>query len=166
MEEEILELLSELASGKTAFLTSTMNRIPYNDRTSAFNRFMANEFVYLQLANNILRNMNRNTDNSAVVTFTIPSNFSDPVLVRPTQEQIESALQTVEHSNSTCAICQDLISFDGVKLRHCNHEFHRSCISSWFGINVRCPVCRHDIRDLATQTPSASIQTSSQSEDQ
>jgi len=166
MEEEILELLSELASGKTAFLTSTINRIPYNDRTSAFNRFMANEFVYLQLANNIMRNVNRSTDNSAVVTFTIPSNFSDPVVVRPNQLQINSALETVEHSTSNCAICQDLISFDGVKIRHCNHEFHRSCISNWFAINVRCPVCRHDIRDPVSQTPSVSEQTSSQSEDQ
>lgn len=166
MEEEILELLNELATGKTAFLSSTMNRMPYADRTNAFNRFMTNEFVYLQLANNILRNMNRSTDNSAVVTFTIPSTFSDPVVVRPNQLQIDSALQTVENSSATCAICQDSVSFDGVKIRHCNHEFHRSCISNWFAINVRCPVCRHDIRDPVSQTPSVSEQTSSQSEDQ
>lgn len=166
MEEDILELLNELATGKNTFLSTTINRIPYGDRSSAFSRFMANEFVYLQLANNILRNINRSTDNSAVVTFTIPSNFSDPVLVRPTQQQITSSLEDIENSTSTCAICQDLISFDGVKIRHCNHEFHRSCISSWFGVNVRCPVCRHDIRDQVNQTPSVSEQTSSQSEDQ
>lgn len=166
MEEDIVELLDDLAGGRNAFLNSTMNRIPHSQRFNAYNRFMANESMYLQLIHNILRNMNRSTDNSAVVTFTIPSNFSDPVIVRPNQEQINSALESIENSNSTCAICQDLISFDGVKIRHCNHEFHRSCISSWFGINVRCPVCRHDIRDPITQTPSASEQTSSQSEDQ
>jgi hypothetical protein len=166
MEEDILDLLNELVTGRNAFLNSTLNRIPHTQRSSAFNRFMTNEFVYLQLTNNVLRNMNRSTDNSAVVTFTIPSNFSDPVLVRPTQEQIDAELVTVESTTATCAICQDLISFDGVKLRHCNHEFHRSCILSWFGINVRCPVCRHDIRDQVTQTPSALEQTSSQSEDQ
>lgn len=166
MEEDILDLLNELVTGRNAFLNLTMNRIPHTQRPGAFNRFMANEFVYLQLTNNVLRNMNRSTDNSAVVTFTIPSNFSDPVLVRPTQEQINSSLVDIENSTSTCAICQDLISFDGVKIRHCNHEFHRSCISSWFGINVRCPVCRHDIRDQVIQTPSVSEQTSSQSEGQ
>lgn len=166
MEEDILELLNELASGRNAFLNSTINRIPHTERSGAFNRFMSNEFVYLQLTNNILRNINRSMDNSAVVTFTIPSTFNDPVVVRPTQEQINNTLVTVETSSATCAICQDSVSFDGVKIRHCNHEFHRSCISSWFAINVRCPVCRRDIRDPVTQTPSALEQTSSQSEDQ
>lgn len=166
MEDDIIDLLDELAGGRNVFLNVTINRIPHTQRFNAFNRFMANETMYLQLVNNVLRNMNRSIDNSAVVTFTIPSNFSDPVVVRPTQTQIDSALESVEHSTSTCAICQDLVSFDGVKIRHCNHEFHRSCISSWFAINVRCPVCRHDIRDPVTQTLSASEQTSSQPEAQ
>lgn len=166
MEEDLIELLDALAAGRNAFLNGAMSRFPHTQRFNAYNRFMANETMYLSIVHNVLRNMNRSTENSAVVTFTIPSNFSDPVIVRPSQTQVDAALEPVENSTATCAICQDSVSFDGVKIRHCNHEFHRSCISSWFAINVRCPVCRHDIRDPVTQTPSASGQTSSQSEAQ
>ncbi len=163
MEEDIIDLLESLVESRNTFLNRTINLIQHSQRTNVFSRFMANETMYLHITSSLLRVSN---NNSAVVTFTIPSNFTEPVIVRPTQEEINTALETITSSNSNCAICQDLISFDGVKVRHCGHEFHRSCILSWFEINVRCPVCRQDIRDPITQTPSASIQTSSQSQGQ
>lgn len=78
-------------------------------------------------------------------------NFSDPVVVRATQQQIEHASQIIEliNSNENCTICQEpLISnMDRVRrLTHCQHMFHNICINTWFNTNVRCPICRHDIR--------------------
>lgn len=75
-----------------------------------------------------------------------------PVVVAPTQEQIDAAsiVSGVEPpADVTCAICQDHNSTSNVWriLRHCNHRFHRACIDEWFRQNVHCPVCRHDIRE-------------------
>lgn len=76
--------------------------------------------------------------------------FSEPVLVRPTREQIDSstALLTGVSAHS-CAICQDVILETDMCRRviHCGHTYHRGCIDQWFERNVRCPVCRHDIRE-------------------
>jgi hypothetical protein len=78
--------------------------------------------------------------------------FMEPVIVRPTAEQI-SAMTTLTTAvaDGTCAICQD--EFSGASerrsLNFCHHTFHRGCIDTWFQTNVHCPVCRHDIRDTS-----------------
>jgi hypothetical protein len=35
----------------------------------------------------------------------------------------------------------------------CNHIFHRNSINNWFQNNVRCPVCRYDIRNYVGVPP-------------
>ncbi len=77
----------------------------------------------------------------------------DPVIVRPTQEQIDRAttqrMATTEDEQANCSICQDSFT-DGQAIRqinHCRHSFHRVCINPWFDRNVHCPVCRFDIRE-------------------
>ena len=35
-------------------------------------------------------------------------------------------------------------------LNHCGHAFREDAIRNWFSNNVRCPVCRHDIRNVST----------------
>jgi len=74
--------------------------------------------------------------------------FMEPVPVIPTPAQIEAAQQTgVEATADTiCSICQEEVT-SATRLTRCGHEFHAECISQWFGVNPRCPVCRHDIRD-------------------
>ena len=77
-------------------------------------------------------------------------NFMEPVIVRPTQEQINNGSSIVENlsTSDVCAICQD--TMEGThrirRITHCNHTFHDNCISTWFRRNVHCPTCRHDIR--------------------
>lgn len=77
----------------------------------------------------------------------------EPVIVRPTRQQIQAAttvlrLPVVE----PCSICQDSIQVgqNARKLNHCGHVFHEGCIDTWFGRNVHCPICRHDIREVTT----------------
>lgn len=79
------------------------------------------------------------------------NSFREPVIVHPTQEQINAATTLIEIANSTelCAICQDSLIHDSQQVRrinHCQHMFHNNCILQWFRRNVRCPTCRHDIR--------------------
>jgi hypothetical protein len=75
-------------------------------------------------------------------------NFLDPVPVVPTAEQIRAATENDIHTvDTTCAICQEVVT-SATRIRHCGHCFHSQCIQEWFTMNTRCPVCRHDIRDL------------------
>lgn len=151
MEEQIIDLFEGLIEGRNDFFTRTMQLLPHNQRAGLLSRFMMNEICYLELVNRLYQNHVRS--NTATLTLTIPSNFSDPVPVIPTQEQINSSLENIENTNTTCAICQEVITTGGCKIRQCGHGYHRSCITSWLGMNVRCPVCRQDIReDQSVQT--------------
>jgi hypothetical protein len=80
----------------------------------------------------------------------------DPVIVHPTPEQIQGGtiVERNEQDGEICSICQDTIPFDSDMrtIRHCEHSFHVGCIDTWFQRNVRCPVCRHDIRDAPPDT--------------
>ena len=74
------------------------------------------------------------------------------VAVHPTDEQIAEnttfrIASGVEDTN--CTICLDPIEEDQQLccLNHCQHKFHQDCILTWFQNNVRCPTCRHDIRE-------------------
>ncbi len=79
----------------------------------------------------------------------------ESVLVRPSARQLEDASEldtptspfTISEGE-TCAVCQEALETGSLRrLRHCSHAFHRACIDTWFLRNVRCPICRHDIRE-------------------
>lgn len=86
--------------------------------------------------------------------------FLQPVVVRPTEEQIAANTtlgNLVSDTEHSCAICQDTLQSEqeGRKLNACGHWFHKNCIDTWLSGNVHCPVCRHDIREpLRPNTPS------------
>ena len=87
----------------------------------------------------------------------VPAGFMEPVVVRPTTEQIESAtaIEIIDSDQDMCAICQDHMpaGTEALNLNACDHRFHSGCIRTWFASNVVCPVCRHDIREPAVNTP-------------
>lgn len=148
MDEHILELIESLIDGRNDFITRTMQLTPHQQRPQMLSRFMLNEICYLEILNRMYQNYARNQLASAVLTFTLPNNFNDPVPVIPSPTQISAALENIDSTTSNCAICQESISSGACRVRQCGHVYHRSCILSWFAVNVRCPVCRHDIREM------------------
>ena len=78
-----------------------------------------------------------------------------PVIVRPTDAQIREATENmrfgdvIDPVNRTCAISQDEFQDDDeiTVIRHCGHIFRQSDFQTWFRTNVRCPLCRYDIRE-------------------
>lgn len=93
--------------------------------------------------------------------------FED-VTVRPTTAQITAATRLLtgppgNQPAAVCAICQDSISSTDAcrQLLACRHAFHQGCIDPWFQQNVRCPICRHDVRILPTSDAPAPSATSS-----
>ena len=94
-----------------------------------------------------------------------------PVIVRPTQEQVERGTEyIVYNSDGVSAVhCPiDLQPFlEGervMRIRHCNHLFRPNNLLRWFETNTNCPLCRFDIREY--EEPSVRPIQSSQSNDQ
>lgn len=85
------------------------------------------------------------------------------VPVFPSPEQIETATTSMRFQdisdpiNATCPITMETFSPEQiiVKINHCGHIFNQSHIHGWFRSNVRCPVCRYDIRDYETENSSS-----------
>jgi len=166
-DESMMNILQELISSRSEFLNSqTLRALTYNDRSAIVSRFMTNELCLLEVANRVYSNhiYNRTRPTTAYITLTMPNQtFADPVTVTASQSQITNSMENVTGDLGNCSICQDNINGNGSRLVFCRHAFHRSCILEWFGMSVRCPVCRHDIREegQANQTSSASLETSS-----
>ncbi len=80
------------------------------------------------------------------------SDYED-VVVHPTPGQIENALETYVFSSTgevtICPITLDPIQAgeEVSRIRYCGHIFKKNAIHRWFIYNVRCPVCRYDIRN-------------------
>ena len=159
-ESEYLSTLTRLIAGRNSFLTNdTLRSLDYRSRSSLVSRFMLNEIVYMDMINRMYQNDTYLRNAAAtLLTFTLPTTGAmEPVYVTASQTQISSSLIDCPASGN-CAICQDAISSGACRIRQCGHIFHRSCVQNWFSMSVRCPVCRHDIREenQVNQTTAAS----------
>jgi hypothetical protein len=169
MNDRIIDLLHEMMEARTEFLTNdTIRAINYPARTTLIARFLNTEQLVLELVNRIHSTQIYGDLTTALLTVTLPGgqlarNFSDPVPVTASTNQINAGLESIQTASSPCAICQEAILNGGARIRACQHEYHRACIVNWFSMSVRCPVCRHDIREanLVNQTSSAAEQTPS-----
>jgi hypothetical protein len=101
-------------------------------------------------------NRGRNTRRNGNQIFTtIIDSFYENVRVVPTLLQIQNATRLVNFSqienplNNSCPISLERFENNSpvVEILHCHHLFHPESLNSWFSENVRCPVCRYDIRD-------------------
>lgn len=114
---------------------------------------------YLLDLTNFMRIRNSNNNNTNRDAANLWRTFNDNIIVAPTRTQIENSTRILQFSeitspiNSSCPI--SLERFDEttsvMQILHCGHIFTPSGIESWFQSNVRCPVCRYDIRDYLVQ---------------
>jgi len=80
-----------------------------------------------------------------------------PVPVSPSLNQIQLATRSYNYSSEeleanpdeVCPITmEEFEEGDEVcVIIHCNHLFKKEALYRWFNNNVRCPVCRYDVRD-------------------
>ena len=81
--------------------------------------------------------------------------FLTPVIVRPSERQIENATEVMLYSsienpqNRSCPITMaPFQSEDNVRrIKYCGHIYNDESLITWFRSNVRCPLCRYDIRN-------------------
>jgi hypothetical protein len=82
--------------------------------------------------------------------------------------QVHPSLRTLRESSSihiyrdldttheTCSICRENFEENSIVRRlGCEHIFHIGCIDTWFETNIRCPLCRLDLRDNEEEAETA-----------
>ena len=120
---------------------------------------------YNQYQPNIQTQMRQQNSRSVSQLFQRLLNLQD-VIVRPTSIQINTAVEFLLNTNADlqCPITLESIGLNQeiCKIKHCGHCFKKDALLRWFERNVRCPVCRYDIRDYVptvTQSNNTSSQT-------
>jgi hypothetical protein len=152
-ERDILDILSQLYDADREFY-GVVRFLDGQHRTHVVAAHQRNTTLALTLLREYMRS---SPVTNMTLTIPIPTgafdasgNFFDPVPIVPTAEQIRAATDShVNVGDQTCAICQESVEC-ATRIRACGHCFHSSCIGQWFSMNPRCPVCRHDIRNLQT----------------
>jgi hypothetical protein len=93
--------------------------------------------------------------NNLIDSFMNIMDFQSNVPVIPTREQIACATREIQFSeienpiNTTCPISLETFQETDIitQILHCNHNFNTRQLNIWFQSNVRCPMCRYDIRE-------------------
>jgi hypothetical protein len=127
----------------------------YNEYNT-FNNLRNRRNEYFDMSYNNLYSTNNSipTQNSDLANFL--SNFlNSTVVVRPTNDQIQNASRVIRYGDidnplsESCPISLDEFNDDDQvrQLLPCGHLFHQNQFQEWFENNVRCPVCRYDIRN-------------------
>lgn len=83
-----------------------------------------------------------------------------PVIIHPTNEEINNSTYSCpfkdmkEKKFDTCPISKELFCDNDIvcQIKSCKHVFLKSNLMKWFETNVRCPVCRYDIRNYRSNT--------------
>lgn len=148
-ERDVLDILHELFQNERSFYTI----VRFLDGGTR-NHIVAAHMRNVNAALGILRQYSSQTTTTNMVlniplgSMDLSGNFFDPVPVVPTPQQIDAAVERhVNVGDANCAICQEAVPC-ATRIRACGHAFHHQCITQWFSMNTRCPVCRHDIRSL------------------
>jgi hypothetical protein len=77
------------------------------------------------------------------------------VIIRPSEEQIENASRLIRYEtiqnplSDSCPISLERFENNEIvrQIIPCGHIFCEDSFDEWFESNVRCPVCRYDIRE-------------------
>ena len=120
---------------------------------NSVSHYLRNETRMLELIDYFtLRGAVQRLNTTVQIPINIPPNaFMEPVIVAPTPEQMNAAFQVPEQNpEGACPICQEHYTPESqlVRLRNCNHCFHRQCATAWYAMSVHCPLCRDDIREV------------------
>jgi hypothetical protein len=126
---------------------------------------------------NASTNIHTNTNNSLsrlnMNLFESISDYFDAVPVAPSTHEIANAtsikkFEDIENPlNNSCPIrCEDFQPTDEViQINECQHIFFKEELLHWFQSNVRCPVCRLDIRGNSASFQTGNTSSNSQTTD-
>jgi hypothetical protein len=156
-------------------LHNSREREPYNIRTPYVDHFRHNTRAtnHNTNINSRYTSTNRPTNTrphttSQLLSYVLyPTNqslFSD-VIVHPSESEILNATELINYSdntqynNNTCPITLEEFNHGEriCQIKHCGHIFREEALRNWFRRNVRCPVCRYDIRNYVNANRNTDI---------
>lgn len=125
---------------------------------SIFNDYLYNNLVPPRFTRNEIPRPQNTAARSNNQLLDFLGQFYNNVPIVPTRQQIDTATRRVIYReieaplNSSCPICLDRFQPDDnvMQIIRCGHIFNEDSINLWFRTNVRCPICRHDIRETGT----------------
>lgn len=139
----VLDVLNEITHTDRTFFSS-MRFLDGQTRSQLTALHLRNTSAMLTVVNRYMAEPQRMVINMPLTN----ASWMEPVPVVPSAQQIAQATEThVRLTDTTCSICQEIVE-EGTRIRACGHCFHAQCIDQWFQQNPRCPMCRHDVRDL------------------
>ena len=129
------------------------NRSRNRNRNSNSNLISNSSITATQNTLSNLRNTYNNINNNINLVNEM-ANFLDTVPIIPSQRQINLATRDVIYGdinnplNECCPISLERFNSDDnlTQINSCGHLFSPSHLQHWFRNNVRCPLCRYDIR--------------------
>ena len=135
----------------------------FNSRSSRTNPTTRYDYNYVIYPENVrwINNESNPSYNNNYLNDILQQYYNN-VPVTPSQHVLNRATRTYRYSeitnpiNTNCPITLERFesNSDVTMLLGCGHVFNTSSIHSWFTSNVRCPVCRYDIRDYIPTTTS------------
>ena len=110
-------------------------------------------------------NYESSNTNQTNVASRVLQRFLEPVLIYPTEAQLNIAIRQVIYSdiispiNRSCPISLDNFNDNELVsvIRFCGHIFKTEQLNTWFRSNCRCPVCRYDIRNYTRNSENNNI---------
>jgi hypothetical protein len=155
---EIMRNILNLSNTNTNTNTNTiLNNNRHQNSNRQQNNRHQNSNRQQGLRNNNLSNSTSAQNSDSLINNIIYS-FLEPIVIYPTQAQIELATRVVRFGdiirplNTACPITLENFNENDqvLVIRHCSHIFSNTGLTSWFRSNCRCPVCRYDIRNQVT----------------
>jgi hypothetical protein len=151
---------------RSANMSSSNDSLLYNNY-NLFNPITSRDRVSRNLLNpnfllrygttntNNRRSQERNYTNTNTNVLDLLREYYTPVTVYPSQTQINNAVRNIFFENienpinNSCPISLERFTPDQnvSQILYCGHIFNTTELNSWFRMNVRCPVCRYDIRN-------------------
>ena len=144
-----------LRSNIPSFSNPLRTNIPPTNIPSTNIPFSRNSIPYFPFPSASHNTQDRWNDIFTQLTTQRNEEFLTPVVVRPTEQQINRATRITTYSsivapnNTRCPI--SLVAFEDnsevMQILECGHIFVKDELMNWFNMNVRCPLCRYDIRN-------------------
>ena len=184
--ERLLDMLDEIRANIQNIIVSSQPRSSRINRHFRHSNSNLNSYVNRLFGN---RNLDQaihydyaSPINPSIYTFqndiatnrfnNIFNNFlNTTVAVRPTSEQLQNASRLIRYGDienplsEACPILLERFNENDMvrQLIPCGHLFCQTSFQEWFNNNVRCPVCRYDIRNY--RVPNTNTNTSNDATD-
>jgi hypothetical protein len=165
-----IDVLNEQQNELRELMSQILQQRPQTNNTP----FRFNRRQPAQRRNNIFYDYNTPIQSNVLSRIDwesfVNSVLNTPVPIIPTQEQINNATRSILFSDISnnqfidrCPISLEEFTEQQMvrQIIHCGHIFCETSFQEWFLNNVRCPVCRYDIREYSTDVNTTTTPTTS-----